>query len=221
MWPATRHDQRQNHAMGSPTFRELLASPGVVEECHLRSSFGFMAYHGGALEEMTDVIASLAAERSGASYYGVVQPASLQVHLPSIDVTPDQSPTLAAFLDHVDVVVTVHGFGRRPMMTSMLLGGSNRRLAAHLAGELRRALPVYEVVDEIERIPIELQGVHPRNPVNVPRNGGVQLELPPRARGSSALWWDWEAELNPHTSALIDALAVTASTWPTAWPERA
>ena len=199
--------------MGSITFAELLAMPGVIEESELRSSFGFMAYHGGALEEMTDVIAKRAAEQSGASYYGVCQPASLLIHLPSITVTPDQSPMLATFLDHVEVVVTVHGFGRRPMMTSILLGGRNRHLAAHLARHLRLALPVYEVVDELHRIPTELQGVHDRNPVNVPRFGGVQLELPPRVRGSSAIWWDWEADLTPHTVALIDALAQAASTW--------
>jgi phage replication-related protein YjqB (UPF0714/DUF867 family) len=199
--------------MGSMTFAELLAMPGVIEESELRSTFGFMAYHGGALEEMTDVIAKRAAEQSGASYYGVSQPSSLLIHLPSITVTPDQSPVMAAFLDHVDVVVTVHGFGRRPMMTSILLGGRNRHLAGHLAGYLRRALPVYEVVDELQRIPTELQGVHDRNPVNVPRLGGVQLELPPRVRGSSAIWWDWESDLTPHTVALIDALAQAASTW--------
>ena len=36
-------------------FAELLALPGVEEHCELRSTFGFMAYHGGALEEATDV----------------------------------------------------------------------------------------------------------------------------------------------------------------------
>ena len=35
--------------------------PGVVEQCDLRGTFGFMAYHGGALEETTDVIAREAA----------------------------------------------------------------------------------------------------------------------------------------------------------------
>ena len=34
-----------------------------------------------------------------------------------------------AFLDHVDVVVTVHGYGRDGMFTSLLLGGRNRGLA--------------------------------------------------------------------------------------------
>ena len=53
-------------------FAELLATTGVHEVCELRSRIGFMAYHGGALEEQTDVIASQAAQRSGASYYGVL-----------------------------------------------------------------------------------------------------------------------------------------------------
>ena len=65
-----------------------------------------MAYHGGGLEETTDVIARAAAAASGASYYGVVQPESLQRHVPSIRVTRDQSPVLDGFLAHVDVVIT-------------------------------------------------------------------------------------------------------------------
>ena len=53
-------------------FAELLAQPGVEEVCELRSQFGFMAFHGGALEAMTDVIARAAADASGASYYGAL-----------------------------------------------------------------------------------------------------------------------------------------------------
>ena len=63
-------------------FSELLASEGVREECVLRGTFGFMAFHGGELEEVTDVIARTAAERSGASYYGVLQPDILEWHIP-------------------------------------------------------------------------------------------------------------------------------------------
>jgi phage replication-related protein YjqB (UPF0714/DUF867 family) len=199
--------------VSQPTFADLLAMPGVVEECELRGRFGFMAYHGGALEETTDVIARQAALASDASYYGVLQPESLLVHLPSILVTPDQSPALEAFIDHVDVVVTVHGFGRRPLFTSILLGGRNRRLAAHLAAHLRTALPEYEIVDDLERIPIELQGMHVRNPVNLPPDAGVQLELPPRARGCGPIWNDWEGGLVPPTRTLIATLAAAASTW--------
>lgn len=198
--------------MTAPTFAELLARPDVVEECELRGSFGFMAYHGGGLEDMTDVIARAAAGRSGASYYGVLHPADDPVHLPSIDVTPDQSRVLAAFIDHVDVVITVHGFGRRTLLTSLLVGGGNRPLAAHVATHLRIALPAYDVIDDMASIPADLRGVHPSNPVNLPRGGGVQVELPPRVRGSSPLWWDWEGGLVPHTESLIDALAEAART---------
>ena len=114
--------------MAQPTFAELLEMPGVVEESELRGTFGFMAFHGGGLEEMTDVIARAAADRSGASYYGVLHPPEWDLHLPSTRVSPAESDALAAFVEHVDVVVTVHGFGRRSLMTSLLLGGRNREL---------------------------------------------------------------------------------------------
>ena len=197
--------------MAEPTFADLLARPDIVEECELRSTFGFMAYHGGGLEEMTDVVARAAATQAGASYYGVVHPSDWTLHLPSTRITPDQSALLARFLDHVDVVVTVHGFGRRGLFTSLLLGGRNRELAHRLAVHLRRALPAYDIVDDLEQIPSDLRGVHPRNPVNLPRLQGVQVELPPRVRGASPLWWDWEGGLVPHTEALICALAAAAS----------
>lgn len=195
-----------------PTFGEVLAMPGVREECELRGRVGLMAYHGGGLEEMTDVVARRAAADAGASYYGVVHPPGFEVHVPSTQVVPDDSAMLAGFLDHVDTIVTVHGFGRRPLLTSLLLGGRNRDLAGHVAGHLREHLPAYDIVDDLDRIPVELRGVHARNPVNVTTGGGVQLELPPRVRGSSPLWWDWEHGLVPHTEALIAGLAAAVRT---------
>ena len=42
-------------------FRQLLDTHGVREVCELRGKVGFMAYHGGSLEEVTDVIAARAA----------------------------------------------------------------------------------------------------------------------------------------------------------------
>ena len=197
--------------------RDLLDHPGVEEVLEVRGRFGFMAFHGGSLEERTDLVARTAAERSGASYYGVHQPTGLRQHVPSHRFTGDQSQSLAKFLDHVDVVITVHGYCRRGLFTTMLLGGGNRDLAAHVAPHLRRALPAYLVEDDIEQIPKELRGLHPKNPVNAPRNGGVQLELPPRVRGTSPLWWDWEGpHPTPHTAALIDGLVNAATTWPLA-----
>ena len=193
---------------------ELLAYENVSEECELRSSFGFMAFHGGELEEMTDIIASRAAERAGASYYGIQLPDNLEWHIPSHKVTADQSPQLASFLSHVNIVVTVHGFGRAGFFTSLLLGGRNRRLASHLGSSLREHLPAYTIIDDIYGIPNNLRGLHQDNPVNVVEHAGVQLELPPRVRGSSPLWWDWEGPgLTPHTERLIDALVHCATTW--------
>ncbi|MFO1538695.1 MAG: replication protein, partial [Actinomycetota bacterium] len=42
------------------------------------------------------------------------------------------------------------------------------------------------LVDELDRIPRAMRGVDPRNPVNRSRGGGVQLELPHRARLGAA-----------------------------------
>ncbi len=100
----------------------------------------------------------------------------------------------------------------------MLLGGRNRDLAGHVAHHLRRSLPAYDVIDDLDRIPSNLRGVHARNPVNLPPLAGTQIELPPRVRGSSPLWWDWEGDLVPHTEALIDALAAAARSYPTELP---
>ncbi|HEV7886732.1 MAG TPA: poly-gamma-glutamate hydrolase family protein [Acidimicrobiales bacterium] len=188
----------------SRAFAELLAEPGVQEVVELRSAFGFMAFHGGSLERMTDVIALDAAERAGASVYAVVQPADLRWHIPSHQV--DGSPALSAFLAHVDVAVALHGFGREGCWHQLLLGGSNRALATHVAGVLRPALAGFEVVDALDRIPRPLQGLHPSNPVNRPAGGGVQVELPPRVRG-----------LTPHglsIEPLVAALAAAAAAWP-------
>ena len=197
------------------TLTDLLAHPGVREECTLRSNIGFMAFHGGFLEEMTDVIAAAAAERCGASYYGLLQPDDLQWHIPSHKFDPAESEAMARFLEHVDIVVTIHGYGRQHLFTSILLGGQNRAFAAHIGDHLRRHLPAYEIRDDLESVPSDLRGLHPDNPVNRPRDKGVQIELPPRVRGSSPLWWDWEGpRLTPHTEALIDGLAGAASTWP-------
>ena len=193
---------------------ELLATTGVEEDCMLRGRLGFMAYHGGSLEEMTDVIAAAAAERCDASFYAVRQPADLNWHIPSHKVSPAESSALASFVEHVDVVITIHGFGRRGLFTSLLLGGRNRELAEHVGGHLRAALPAYSILTDLDAIPRELRGLHETNPVNLPRRQGVQIELPPRVRGSSMLWADWEGPgLTPHTTALVDGLVAAATTY--------
>lgn len=203
---------------GMGDFATVLEAPGVEEFCELRGPVGFMAYHGGDLELMTDVIARRAADAADASLYALVQPDGMRQHFPSITVDRTRSAPLAEFLDHVDVVITIHGFGRRGLFGSLLLGGQNRDFADHVGTNLRRHLPAYDILTDLDSIPAKLRGLHDRNPVNVPRNGGVQIELPPRVRGSSPLWWDWEGpELTPHTEALITGLAAAATSWRIDW----
>jgi phage replication-related protein YjqB (UPF0714/DUF867 family) len=191
---------------------ELLRQPGVVETTELRSTFGFMAFHGG-LEGGTETVAAQAARRAAASLYLVVQPPSLVWHIPSHFVSPDHSPGLARFLEHVEVAVAVHGYGRKGRPDDLLLGGTNRALAAHLAASFRRRQDGFTIVDDLAAIPVELRGLHPDNPVNRPRQGGVQVELPPRARGASPSPLRRGDPCVP-AQTVVDALAETAMTWP-------
>src|ERR1700710_646629 len=123
-----------------------------------------MAFHGGSLEEMTDVIAADAAERCGASYYGLLQPEDLQWHIPSHKLSPADSPAMQSFIDHVDVVVTVHGFGREHLFTSLLLGERPRPLPSHPAGYLRQRLPASDIRTELDSTPADLRGQPLDNP---------------------------------------------------------
>ena len=54
----------------------------------------------------------MAAERTGASLYAVVQAPPHRTHLASTAFDPSHSPRLASFLEHVDVAIAVHGYGR-------------------------------------------------------------------------------------------------------------
>jgi phage replication-related protein YjqB (UPF0714/DUF867 family) len=188
-------------------FADLLARPGVEERCDLRSPFGVMAFHGGSLEQVTDVIAEHVADSSGASLYAVVQPPDLRWHIPSKFIDPAASPALTTFVDHVETAIALHGYGRAGLFTTVLVGGRNRELAAHVRSVLADHLDEYAVVDDLEAIPVELRGLHPDNPVNLPRGAGVQLELPPRIRGLGPFWADHAGPgLVPHTQALIAGL---------------
>jgi phage replication-related protein YjqB (UPF0714/DUF867 family) len=181
-------------------FAELLAHPGVEEDLVLAGTFGFMAPHGGNLEGGTDGVAAAAAAAAGASLYAVRQPPDLRWHIPSTQVVPSESATLATFLDHVEVAIAVHGYGRPTLRGTILVGGRNRELASAVASALRIAVPVHPVIDDLDQIPRELRGLHPRNVVNLPSCHGVQLELPPSAR-------------DPAPEGLVDALASVAREW--------
>jgi phage replication-related protein YjqB (UPF0714/DUF867 family) len=172
----------------------------------MRSGVGVMAFHGG-LEAGTAEIAEAVAEASGASLYFVNQPAALRWHVPSRSVDPARSPLLADWLAHVEVAMAIHGYGRIRQPRRILLGGRNRELAAHLGDHLLAGVSGFEVVTDLDGIPSELRGLHPDNPVNRPRSGGVQIELPPSARGTTHRPPDpaWGAGGAP--ARIVDALA--------------
>lgn len=192
------------------SFGELLGCPGVEERLALAGTFGFLAFHGG-LESGTAELAADAADAAGASLYMVIQPPSLRWHIPSHRVDPAASELLRTFLTHVEVAVALHGYGRPDRPTDLLLGGTNRHLATHIAGHLRARLPEFAIVDDLDEIPNEMRGVHPHNPVNRASCGGVQLELPPAARGSLPSGAA-NGRRRP-VSGLAEALAEAAVSW--------
>jgi phage replication-related protein YjqB (UPF0714/DUF867 family) len=198
-------------------FRELLDHPDVTELCELRGRFGVMAYHGGNLERTTDAVAREVAERMGCSLYAVLQEPPHRVHVKSTAFDPAHSEHLAAFLEHVDVVIAIHGYGRESLWHHLLLGGRNRGLAEHLGRHLRARLPEpYRVLDDLDAIPPELRGQHPRNPVNLPRERGVQIELPPSIRWNRREngWSDHQGVSRaPDVDYLIEALCRAVGSW--------
>ncbi len=176
--------------------RELLAHPGVEERFVAGGPVGFMALHGG-IEAGSWEVASTAARRTGSGLYGVVLPAGLWWHVPSTEFSPRHSPRLRRFLEGIDIAFSIHGYGREEWGDTVLVGGSNRRVAASLAGALRRR--GVAAVDDTDQIPAALRGVHPANPVNLPPMGGVQVELPPGLRDG------------PGAEQVIDALVATVA----------
>jgi phage replication-related protein YjqB (UPF0714/DUF867 family) len=183
---------------------ELLRMPEVREECILRAKVGFLALHGGSQDRGTDQIARRAAEQVGASYYAVVHPSGLRVHLTSRLYDPADSALLRAFLEHVDVAISVHGFGRDGFalwldpdqglviepygpatrgnqtgpLRGIIVGGRNAQLLDAARELFHGRFDGYHVADERVRL-----GFHPDNPVNLPSDHGVQIELPPGLRG--------------------------------------
>ncbi len=144
--------------------------------------------------------------------YAVHHPDGYPHHLPSARYLASESSRLAEFLSHVDVVISLHGYGRIGRSTHLLAGSGNRALAEHLARCVE--LPGYRMLTDLHDMPPELRGVHPDNPVNRSRGGGVQLELPARVRGISPRGPPPGPDgLSPATSALVDGLAAAATRW--------
>lgn len=191
-------------------FAELLRRPGVREVVSLRSSVGFLALHGG-LEPGTERVAEAAARAADASAYVVVQPREQAWHLSSHRIDPAHAELLARFLDHVEVVISVHGYWRPELEDAVFVGGGNRPLAGAIAEQLRATVTELPVVDDLAAIPPGMRGIHPRNPVNGSRGGGVQLELPHRARTGARI---------DDAPPLAERITRTLATWAAEYPER-
>lgn len=137
---------------------------------------GILALHAG-IEAGTGELAHGIGVSCGHTALVVQQPSSaLDHHRPSHHYTPQSVPELVRYLARVTFSLSLHGHnrGRR----AIFLGGRNRTEARALAIVLRRSLPDQEVVHDLGEIPAGLRGLNPANPVNLCRDGGVQVEIP-------------------------------------------
>jgi phage replication-related protein YjqB (UPF0714/DUF867 family) len=190
-----------------------------------------MALHGGSQDRGTHEIASEVARRADASYYAIIQPNDLRVHLTSRRHDPDRSDRLGAFLAHVDVAISVHGFGRDGFnlfvdpargiviepygpalrgrqtgpLRGIIIGGQNAQLLAVARQLLHERFAGYHIADERIRL-----GFHPENPVNLPRSRGVQIELPPGLRGIGELGEQLVSRQDEAVTEVITALVELA-----------
>ncbi len=141
----------------------------------------------------------------------------LRRHLPSTAFDPSHSTALAQFVDHVDIVIAIHGYGREDRFWDLLLGGRNRTLASHVGDHLRGGLDErFGIIDRLDDIPKGLRGQHPDNPVNLPAQAGVQIELPPTTRWNreEAEWSDWQGTGRaPQVEQLIEVLSEAVAGW--------
>ena len=217
---------------GEVDLAELLTMPGVREECTLRSNVGFMALHGGSQDRGTAELARRAAERAGASFYAIVQPPGLRVHLTSRLHDPDHSESFRAFLSHVNIAISLHGFGREGFalwfdadrglviepygpavqgkqtgpLRGIILGGLNAQLLDSARQLFHRRFAGYHVADERIRL-----GFHPDNPVNLPSAHGVQVELPPGLRGIGDFGEVWVPQRDGIVTEMVAALVDLAA----------
>ena len=87
--------------------------PGIREERILRSNVGFMALHGGFAGPRHPTRSPEGQPKKPARPTTPLSSLpALRVHLTSRLHNPDDSAHLRSFLEHVDVAISVHGFGR-------------------------------------------------------------------------------------------------------------
>jgi phage replication-related protein YjqB (UPF0714/DUF867 family) len=166
---------------------------------------GLLALHGSN-EGGTAELARSVAERCGATSLVLTQPGVPEpVHIPSPRMAVEHCALLRDFLAHVSLVVSLHGHMRHTAPRAIFLGGGNRPAARLVADELAALRPDFDPVTDLDEIPVALRGLHPRNPVNLARRGGVQVELPLAARTRRRGWAQGVPDTPPQ--AVADALA--------------
>ena len=196
-------------------FAELLAAPGVEEIVELRGPFGFMAYHGGALEaidrrdrrraaaEAARCVATTASASptacGGTSRRRSIRPGRVRRARVRSSTTSTSS-------------ITIHGFGRRGLFGSLLLGGGNRALAEHVGAHAPARAPGLRHRHRPRAHPPDLRGLHPDNPVNLPPGAGCRSSCRRGSVARARCGGTGRARAStPHTRALVDALVDTAA----------
>ncbi|MFK4112043.1 poly-gamma-glutamate hydrolase family protein [Streptomyces sp. NPDC002176] len=165
------------------THTERVTIEGVdfLTTLHLAGPIGLLALHGG-VEGGTAELAAEVAARTGATLLTFTQPLGPPTHIPSTRMSP--CTPLTTFLTHTTLTISLHGHSRRDAPRTIYVGGSNRPAARVLATALSDRAPLFLPLTALSEIPAPLRGLHPDNPVNRTRDGGVQLELPVLARTS-------------------------------------
>ncbi|MFE0347070.1 poly-gamma-glutamate hydrolase family protein [Streptomyces griseoluteus] len=159
------------------TERVTIEGVAFLTTLHLAGPIGLLALHGG-VEGGTAELAREVATRTGATLLTFTQPTGPPQHIPSIRMSP--CTPLTTFLTHATLTISLHGHSRRSAPRTIYVGGSNRPAARVLATAL--AGSPFIPITTLSGIPHPLRGLHPDNPVNGTRDGGVQLELPVLAR---------------------------------------
>ncbi|MDT0433358.1 MULTISPECIES: poly-gamma-glutamate hydrolase family protein [Streptomyces] len=170
--------------MPTPTSRtEHLEIAGVPMRAELTPGgpVGVLALHASN-EGGTGQLARALAESTGATCLVFTQPGSSPVHVPSPAMAVAHCRALREFLARAEITVSLHGHLRPAAPRSLFLGGANRAAAHWIAAGLSALRPEFDPVTDLGAIPRALRGLHPRNPVNLARRGGVQVELPLAAR---------------------------------------
>ncbi|MBK3643533.1 MULTISPECIES: poly-gamma-glutamate hydrolase family protein [Streptomyces] len=166
---------------------------------------GLLALHGSN-EGGTAELARSVAESCGATSLVFTQPGVREpVHVRSPRMAVRHCALLREFLSRVQLTVSLHGHNRTATPRSVFLGGGNRPAALLVADGLDALRPEFDPVTDLDEIPVALRGLHPRNPVNMTRRGGVQVELPLAARTGGQAWAPGVPDTPPRS--VVDALA--------------